>query len=184
PAMAIALNNLAEFYLNQGRIDDAEPLYLKALNISRKTLGEDHPRLGLNWLNLGRLYLESERLEEADFALAEANHLIADAFDAHHPWQIDLNRSTAVLRLQQGHLEAAEALGRKAHADAEAHFGPDHSLTASSTEVWGQIQAALGQTLEADRLLTEAYRIHRTAHGESHPETVKFCGSYPAICAG
>ena len=45
--MAISLNNLAGLYKNQGRYTEAEPLYLQALELYKKLLGEDHPNTSL-----------------------------------------------------------------------------------------------------------------------------------------
>ncbi len=39
----LASNNLAELYNFQGRYSEAEPLYIQALALRRKLLGEEHP---------------------------------------------------------------------------------------------------------------------------------------------
>jgi tetratricopeptide (TPR) repeat protein len=41
--MASSFNNLAELYNAQGRYEEAEPLCLRALKISGKVLGPEHP---------------------------------------------------------------------------------------------------------------------------------------------
>ncbi len=41
--LAASLNNLAALYKSQGRYNEAEPLYLQALNIRERRLGLDHP---------------------------------------------------------------------------------------------------------------------------------------------
>ena len=43
PNTAIILDNLATFYHDQRRYKEAEPLYLEALEISKKILGNNHP---------------------------------------------------------------------------------------------------------------------------------------------
>ena len=43
---ADCLFNLAMLYDNQGRYDEAEPLYKRALLIEEKVLGSEHPRHG------------------------------------------------------------------------------------------------------------------------------------------
>jgi hypothetical protein len=45
PDVATNLNNLAGLYDEQGRYVDAEPLYKRALAISEKALGPDHPNV-------------------------------------------------------------------------------------------------------------------------------------------
>ncbi|MEQ9625737.1 tetratricopeptide repeat protein [Coleofasciculus chthonoplastes] len=41
--MATSLNNLAGLYELQGRYDKAEPLYLQALDLRKRLLGDEHP---------------------------------------------------------------------------------------------------------------------------------------------
>jgi hypothetical protein len=38
------LNNLAGFYQAQGRYDEAEPLYQRAVKVSMSSLGMNHPQ--------------------------------------------------------------------------------------------------------------------------------------------
>ncbi len=43
PSVAVTLHNLAGLYRNQGRYEDATPLFLRSLAISEEKLGPDHP---------------------------------------------------------------------------------------------------------------------------------------------
>ena len=43
PDVATSLNNLAGLYLNQGKYEEAESLYLQALEIAERVLGKNHP---------------------------------------------------------------------------------------------------------------------------------------------
>ena len=45
PTVAVALNNLATFYMNTNRMAEAEPLLRRALSIKQKILGDDDPSL-------------------------------------------------------------------------------------------------------------------------------------------
>jgi tetratricopeptide (TPR) repeat protein len=45
--VAQSLNNLAGLYDSQGKYAEAEPLYQRALAISEKALGPDHPHTRL-----------------------------------------------------------------------------------------------------------------------------------------
>ncbi len=54
--MAASLNNLAELYRAQDRYAKAEPLYERALGISEKGLGPDHPHVAASLNNLAVLY--------------------------------------------------------------------------------------------------------------------------------
>ena len=38
-----SISNLANLHLHQARYDEAEPLYVEAVDAQRETLGPDHP---------------------------------------------------------------------------------------------------------------------------------------------
>ncbi|NEP13658.1 MAG: tetratricopeptide repeat protein [Symploca sp. SIO2C1] len=39
----LSFNNLANLYCSQGRYDEAKPLFLQALALRKKLLGNEHP---------------------------------------------------------------------------------------------------------------------------------------------
>jgi len=59
------MNNLALVYKAQGRYDEAEPLFLDALEIRKRILGEEHPHTLNSMNNLAVLYRNQGRYEEA-----------------------------------------------------------------------------------------------------------------------
>jgi tetratricopeptide (TPR) repeat protein len=52
----LSLNNLAGLYKDQGKYPQAEPLFRRALAISEKSLGRDHPNVATSLENLAQLY--------------------------------------------------------------------------------------------------------------------------------
>ncbi|WP_103126915.1 CHAT domain-containing protein, partial [Nostoc cycadae] len=54
--VAQSLNNLAELYQTQGKYEQAEPLYLRALTINEKVLGKEHPLVATSLNNFAFLY--------------------------------------------------------------------------------------------------------------------------------
>jgi tetratricopeptide (TPR) repeat protein len=65
PNTAISLINLAALYFNQGKYEEAEPLYQRSLAILEKTLPPDHPTIALAMENYSRLIKKMNRNEEA-----------------------------------------------------------------------------------------------------------------------
>ncbi|CAN0602204.1 unnamed protein product, partial [Ectocarpus sp. 12 AP-2014] len=55
PDVAASLNNRAGLLESQGKYDDAEPLYVRAIAIGEKTLGPEHPDLAVRLNNRGLL---------------------------------------------------------------------------------------------------------------------------------
>ena len=56
---------MANLYSAQGRTSEAEPLYLQALEITKRRLGEDHPDVATRLNNLANLYSDQGRYNEA-----------------------------------------------------------------------------------------------------------------------
>jgi tetratricopeptide (TPR) repeat protein len=65
-SLAISLSSLAEVYSNQGRFEEAEPLYKRALDIHEKLLDPDDLRLAKTRNNLAKLYTDMHRFNEAE----------------------------------------------------------------------------------------------------------------------
>ncbi len=77
--MATSLNNLAVLYQAQGKYTEAEPLYKRALAITEKALGPEHPTMATTLENYATLLLMTNR--EAEAVKIEAR---AEAIRAKH----------------------------------------------------------------------------------------------------
>jgi tetratricopeptide (TPR) repeat protein len=71
PAIAASLNNLANLYVNQKRLNEAEPLFIEALRIWKASLPEGHPRISGSLNNLASLYADQNRFSEAKILVDE-----------------------------------------------------------------------------------------------------------------
>jgi tetratricopeptide (TPR) repeat protein len=63
--LAASLNEEARLHYRQGKYAEAEPLYKRALTISEKTLGPEHPRVAAILNNLALLYKRQSKYDEA-----------------------------------------------------------------------------------------------------------------------
>src|SRR5580700_5367170 len=66
PQYAATLNNLAEAHIALGSFVTAEPLHMKALEISRRALGETHTDVSNSMNGLGSLYQDVGKTKEAE----------------------------------------------------------------------------------------------------------------------
>ena len=65
PETATSLNNLALLYRAQGKYEQAEPLYMRALSICEQQLGAEHPHTQIilgNYLSLPRRMGQDEEV--------------------------------------------------------------------------------------------------------------------------
>ena len=61
----ISLNGLGELYRRQHRLQDAERMFARALQVKEAGLGLDHPDVAITLTNLGLVYLAERRDAEA-----------------------------------------------------------------------------------------------------------------------
>ncbi len=66
------MNYLGMLYLSQGRYSEAEPLFTKAVEVSRRVLGPTSPALRIYLTSLAKLRLAQRRYGDAEQALREA----------------------------------------------------------------------------------------------------------------
>ena len=94
-----SLDNLAELYYSQGKYEEAEPLYLQALELTRKLLGEEHPNVASSLNNLAGLYMSQGRYEEAEPLYLQALELLRKLLGKEHPnTKIGLNNFEYLLQ--------------------------------------------------------------------------------------
>ncbi|MHC5931888.1 tetratricopeptide repeat protein, partial [Nostoc sp.] len=76
PYLGVILNNLASFYLSQKRYSEAESLFLEAISILIKTLGNDHSTTVSVWENfavmLGLVQHENRVSELSNHPITQA----------------------------------------------------------------------------------------------------------------
>jgi tetratricopeptide (TPR) repeat protein len=83
--LSSSLNYLAGLYESQGRYSEAEPLYLQAVEIDRRSLPEDHPDLATDLNNLALLYKSQGRYSEAEPLFLQAVEILRSKLPANHP---------------------------------------------------------------------------------------------------
>ncbi|MEO1387981.1 MAG: tetratricopeptide repeat protein, partial [Cyanobacteria bacterium J06634_6] len=75
----------AGLYKSQGRYEQAEPLYIQALDLWRKLLGEDHPNIAASLNNLAGLYSSQGRYEQAEPLYIQAIAILNNRLGQDHP---------------------------------------------------------------------------------------------------
>ncbi|MEH2290345.1 MAG: tetratricopeptide repeat protein, partial [Nostoc sp.] len=79
------MNNLANLYCSQGRYDQAEPLFLQALKLCKRLLGEVHPDAATSLNNLANLYYSQGRYDQAEPLFLQALEVFQQVFGVNHP---------------------------------------------------------------------------------------------------
>ena len=117
------INNLGLLYADQGKLDEAEKMYQRALEGYEKALGPDHTSTLNTINNLGLLYADQGKLDEAEKMYQRALQGYEKALGPDH---------TSTLHGQQ--------LGPSLHRPGQAGRGREDvpAGTARKEKAWGQ----------------------------------------------
>ena len=141
--LAASLNNLAALYESQGRYEQAEPLYLQALELSQRLLGEDHPNVATSLNNLAGLYKSQGRYNEAEPLYLQALELWKHLLGEDHPDVATSLNNLAGLYKSQGRYEQAEPLYLQALNICERRLGVEHPNTVTIRKNLEALRAAI-----------------------------------------
>lgn len=85
PVEAEDLNNQGKNYYEQGKYAEAEPLYIRALLISEKSLGPENPELKTYLTNLAELYKAQGKYADAEPLYLRAVAILEKSLGSDHP---------------------------------------------------------------------------------------------------
>ncbi|KAK5202314.1 hypothetical protein LTR41_011941 [Exophiala xenobiotica] len=169
---AVDGNNLGALYRDQGKLEDAEKVYQRALAGYEKALGVDHTLTLDTVHNLGNLYLDQAKLEEAEKMYQRALAGKEKALGADHTSTLLTVNNLGRLYAAQGKLEEAEKMYRRALAGCEKALGVDHTSTLDTVYRLGKLYRARDKLEEAEKMYMRALAGYEKALGVEHTSTL------------
>jgi tetratricopeptide (TPR) repeat protein len=169
--VAQSLNTLACLLDALGELDEAEPLYQRALAIEEKVQGPAHPNVAALLDNLAALHHT-----QGHFAQAETFYRRALGIREKIGSERDLAPTVynlAVLYYDQGAYLTAEPLFQRALALREKVLPRADPEVAASLSGLASLYARLDQNARAEPLFRRALEILETAYGGDHPEVAR-----------
>ncbi len=94
------LHSLGKLYRQQGRCSEAEPFCVKALELDKTLLGENHPNVAESLNNLAQLYCSQGRYAEAEPLYEEALEILQQVFEINHPKMVTVRENLENLRTE------------------------------------------------------------------------------------
>lgn len=116
------IHNLGHLYSNQGKLKEAEDMYVRALTGRENSLGA----VAVN--NLGNVYLKQGNLEKAGEMYLRALTGYEKVWGAEHVETLDIVNNLGALYRQQGNLEKAEETYLRALRGYEKVWGAEISM--------------------------------------------------------
>jgi tetratricopeptide (TPR) repeat protein len=148
---AQALRGLANVTLARGETLEAERQLLHALDIVEQTAGSSHESSAMLMDDLGTLYRQTGRYDEAALIQHQALTVVEEALGTEHPQTATILEHLATLESARGLLADGEQFARQAVAIQKKAFGSDHPRVASALVVLTSILEGQGKLLEASR---------------------------------
>ncbi|CAN0327025.1 unnamed protein product, partial [Ectocarpus sp. 8 AP-2014] len=128
-----AAADLGDCLERQGKYDEAEPLYTRAIVDGEKTLGAGHPEIAV-WMNDKAIVLQNQgKYEEAERLFKRAKDINEKLFGEEHPEVATiLDNWASFLAESKGNYAEAAPLYERSQDIREKVLGPDHPDVAQS----------------------------------------------------
>ncbi|KAH8197158.1 hypothetical protein TruAng_008687 [Truncatella angustata] len=169
-----ALCNLGNLYSDQGKMQEAEDMYLRALRgyEKEKAWGPDHTSTLDTVNNLGILYFNQGKTQEAEDIYLRALRGKEKAWGPDHTSTLSTVNNLGSLYFNQGKTQEAEDMYLRALRGYEKAWGPDHTSTLDTVNNLGILYFNQGKMQEAEDMYLRALRGKEKAWGPDHTSTL------------
>lgn len=165
----VSLHNLAGAEIDAGDLDGAARSEQEVLTTRRKIWGYDHPDTAYSLNNLGFIYLEQGRWQQAEPLLLENVAITAKLGDGKSPRYAIALANVGRVQQQKGDLSSAAASYGKG-LQILAASGRLNSLYAAKIETYqAQLANDRGDPATGQRIAGQALALERKLGGETNP---------------
>ena len=171
------MNNLAVLYLDQGQYAKAEPLFVKALEVRRRVLGEEHPDTLTSMNNLALLY-------QAPASSPRPSRFVKAL-------EIDRDAGRGAPRHARLHEQPGGAVPGTGSSPGRAALrkpgvrrrvlGTEHPDTLTSMNNLALLYQARASSPRPSRSCVKALEVRRRVLGEEHPDTLTSMNNLAAL---
>ncbi|KAH8706958.1 hypothetical protein GQ44DRAFT_777616 [Phaeosphaeriaceae sp. PMI808] len=168
-----AVHCLANLYANQGKMNEAEKMYVWALEGFEKALGAKHTSTLQIVNNLGNLYKDQGKLDEAEKMYVWALEGFEKALGAKHTSTLQTVNNLGILYANQGKLDEAENMYMRALEGKEKALGVEHTSTLQTVNNLGNLYKDRGKLDEAKKMFIRALEGKEKALGIEHTSTLQ-----------
>ncbi len=170
-AVARALDVLAAAQLDSGDYDQAEKSFLRALDLRRDSLPDEHLDIAQSLNNLGSLHMRSGRYDQAVPLLADALERYSRLYGEKHPMVVVVTYNLGSAQSDAGTLAEARGNLEAAFSLAAEIFPAGHLNTAVMQAKYGECLSRLHRFTDAEALLLPARAQIEVQLGSEHWRT-------------
>ncbi|MDQ3339527.1 MAG: serine/threonine-protein kinase [Myxococcota bacterium] len=154
PSTALAISNEGAALRELGRLAEAEPLTLQALDIRKRVLGEKHADYATSLTEVGELRLAQARWKEAEKLFADAEQILVETIGVESPLIPYATWGLGVAQLRLGDARTAKAtLARTLQTIDATELDP--ILNSETRLALGDALWKLGEKARAKQVVTD-----------------------------
>jgi tetratricopeptide (TPR) repeat protein len=174
PESISVLINIAAAHKMLGNFDEAEPMYLRAIDLCDQYLPPNHAERLVVLNNLARLYDAQGAFDRAEPVYLDALERRREALGVDHPDTCGVEENLAAMYRRMGRTAEARQLIEHVLEARLAQLGPEHRETIFSMYQLGSLLLQLGRVDEAEVHFAEALSNARSAFDERNPWIGKY----------
>lgn len=164
------MNHVATYLTKRARYSEAEPLFIRAVQIGEDIAASQRFLLAEALRGLGLLYYEQGKYEQAEPLLKQALHITEQTLGfGHSLCALPLN-SLGRLYIEQGKYEQVEPLLRRALHITEQTLDAHHPHLATALTNLGRLYRQQSKGELAEPLFERALLIREQKLGSNHPQ--------------
>jgi len=177
----LKLTNLGSALLEAGDLQGAGPHFKRALELSEKSLGAEHPDVATDLNNLAGLYDAQGRYGEAEPLYQRALRIWEKTLGTEHPDVAMVLDNLAGLYDAQSRYREAEPLHQRSLRIREKVLGAEHPDTATSLSNLAGLYESQGRYSEAEPLYQRSLKIREKVFGAEHPDVANSLHNLAAL---
>ncbi|MFY0578893.1 tetratricopeptide repeat protein [Cystobacter fuscus] len=168
-ARAEALNALGTWWNGEGRHDEAQACFERALALCQQVRGPRHPYVAGYHSNLGFALFQQGAYVEALKHLEGAQELWEDVLGPEHPYLVHALVSRGMVLWKLDRPEEALVPLERALALIDKQLGSEHPFRTEPLTLLGSVLADLGRYPEAEARQQQALALKEKVLGAEHP---------------
>ncbi len=177
------LTTVAQILRNNGRMNEAEPLVVRALEINRK-LQRDDAKLARSMEHLAILRGELGMIAEAESLMREVLTIRRRLHTAKNTDLAGTLQTLGSILGEQGKLDEAESFNAEALSLSRQFHQGDHTEVAICLNNLALVKQQRGDLAAAEKLFVEALDMHRRLYPGDHPEVASGWNNLGFVYAG
>jgi eukaryotic-like serine/threonine-protein kinase len=163
---------IGKTYEDLGLYPEAESHLTRALELTRRELGEQDVRYLSSVSDLAALHLKEAKYEQADRLLSGALEVARRVLGDQHPQTLTIMTGLGQVYMMQGKHSEAEPLYVQALEGRRRVLGDEHAETLETMGALASLYWRQGKYAQAEPIRAEVVRLQRRLLGEEHPATL------------